>query len=72
MEAMTVARRKLVEESVKKGLVVRYDGKTVNINKTARGVGITLWEDGSITRNDVMLELAANMTLRVARQVLGL
>lgn len=66
---------RIIEEAKERGFIIQElpHGSGVNINKTRRGVGITIWADGTATRNDVDLHLTMTIrTHKAMRRILGL
>ena len=71
----TPKRRKMINDSIKEGYTVveKEFGVDINVGKTRRSVGITLWPDGTATRNDCDLTIcAAIRTVKEMRKCLGL
>ena len=71
----TPHRRRMINDAIAKGYTIVEGWNSVNINtgKTRRSVGITLWLDGTATRNDVDLTVAtAIRTVKDMRKCLNL
>jgi hypothetical protein len=68
----TKGRRQLINDALASGMTVRErDGRCdISTGKTYRSVGITIWEDGVATRNDV--EPSSCLSIRTIKQMRGI
>jgi uncharacterized cupin superfamily protein len=67
---MTNANNKLIQQAQANGFSVSVSGAHTIVSKGKKS--ITIFQDGTIVRNDVAAYVQANMSAKVAKQVLGL
>jgi hypothetical protein len=67
---MTKANNTLVQQAQANGFSVSAYGVHTIVSKGKKS--ITIFQDGTIVRNDVAADVQANMSAKIAKQVLGL
>lgn len=73
MARRTVTRDMMKRAATEAGLVVREEGSRLFIDRKGRGAtGIVVYENGSIYRSDVCLDIARRMTPSAAAKHLGI
>jgi hypothetical protein len=60
-----MTRTQLIQKALDAGLQVRQQGPHIVIRRTGRGAAeVVLYDDGTILRNDMRLDLARPMTVK--------
>ena len=69
---MNNAVKFLLQKAEATKMIIWREGTAIHIRKSPKGVGITIWENGNITRNDIDLSIARNMSFSEALKLMGL